>query len=103
MMKMNPENRINDIEQCNNIIVLFKNILAFYANADNYIHQPKTESYDRVLSLILRDNGEQAKFALKTYDDLCENQEKMITDYENEIDNTYFHDEIELLKNINKE
>lgn len=100
---MNSEKRIGDIEQSNNIVVLFKKILEFYANKDNYIHQPKAESYNRELSLIIKDNGEQARFALKTYNDLCENQVKMINEYENEVDNTYFRDEIELIKNINKE
>jgi len=53
-----------DIDQANNIIELFKQALKFYADESSY-----TVRTGYIQSILL-DNGSQAKFALKTADDL---------------------------------
>lgn len=57
------------------IIKLFESVLKFYAEKDNY----KLENYDQQKSLILNDEGHQARFALK--------QLKKISEYEVSLEN----------------
>lgn len=48
----------------NSVIILFKKVLEFYANSNNYIETNNGKSYVEL------DGGEQARFVLKQVDDI---------------------------------
>jgi hypothetical protein len=86
---------ITDIDQCNIIIELQNMALRFYANKDNY---PSAES-SKPLASILIDKGELAAHTLNAAENLLKQYDIMVAEYENDVDNNYFSDEINLIRN----
>lgn len=63
-------------EQYENLISLMKEALKFYANSDNYYPSAEFE-----LSLMLKDSGSQARFALNKIQETLDTNKKLQEDY----------------------
>ena len=61
---------MNNNEEYQNLIELLKKALEFYANPDNYNN-----------SLIQKDGGYQAKFALDKIEEVYKNNQKILDEY----------------------
>lgn len=89
-------------EEDQNLIALLKEALLFYSNDSNYYTPSESKS------LIIMDNGSQARFALQKADELTETFDKINKDYDSYITNTIKSEEnpenvlkiIEDLKNV---
>ena len=94
---------MNNIEEYQNLFELLKQALLFYANENNYY------DVEHELSLIKKDNGSQAKFALKKIQEIFEINQKLHNDYNKIITETIENtpiditDTINILKNIGNE
>ena len=89
-------------EEDQNLIELLKQALLFYSNDANYFTPSEGKS------LVIMDNGSQARFALQKVDELTEALDKINKDYDSYITNTIKSEEnpenilkiIEDIKNV---
>ncbi len=88
------------IEQYENLVVLLKKVLEFYANDNNY------NGRKDIVGLIDKDGGSQARFALKKIEELVEINEKLEQDIINNIgkkinsNNDLDDDEVRSINNL---
>jgi hypothetical protein len=89
---------MNQNQNKDNVINLLITALKFYQNEDNY-----KKTFDNELSLIDKDGGHQARFALKTVDDIIKLEEKSYNEYENIIKTEDVDSDVnDFLSKINK-
>ena len=94
---------MNNIEEYQNLFELLKQALMFYGDENNY------HNVEHELSLIKKDSGSQARFALKKIQEIFELNQKLHDDYNKiitetieKIENTPIDltDTINIFKNI---
>lgn len=73
--------KLEDKEQYLNVIKYLQTVLEFYAEEDNYkVNYIGEKNYEQ--SKIILDNGSQAKFALKSIDNISKEIQKTNDDYD---------------------
>lgn len=87
-------------EQYENLINLFKSVLEFYANEENYLFY---KHKDAAISI---DEGEQARMVLKQYNSIVKNNEEQLDEYEKfikenkELNGEYGEDISKIIENL---
>lgn len=73
---------MNSIEECNNLILLLKEALKFYADNKNYRGHTSASTCGTPTSLIEMDEGSQARFALDKVKQMVDINLKMQDEYD---------------------
>jgi hypothetical protein len=87
-------------EQYENLINLFKSVLEFYADEENYL---LNKDKDGVITI---DGGEQARMVLKQYNSIVKNNEEQLDEYEKfiqenkELNGEYGEDISKIIENL---
>ncbi|MFW6220019.1 MAG: hypothetical protein ACOC33_04190, partial [bacterium] len=82
--------KLEDKEQYLNIIKYLQTVLEFYANEDNYKVKPLDEKKYEESNIVL-DYGSQAKFALKSIENISKEIQDTNDEYENILKNYQKH------------
>ena len=75
---------MNNIEEYQNLFELLKQALMFYGEEDNYkvpVSSKGNYNVENELSLIKKDGGSQARFGLKKIQEIFDQNQKLLDDY----------------------
>jgi hypothetical protein len=88
---------MNNIQDYENLIELLKQALLFYANENNYEKTKFSELKGNISAIDMDEYGSQARFALNKIKETREINEKLLNDYEAEVNAIQNNGEEEIL------